>query len=93
MTYINNKNVITVTATGFDASYIVDANLAGFYGIFGNTTHAAAGRRAAYRIVDAYIAENNINVTDYDVLAARTVNTDGTPVPYKVEIDVRLNVA
>ena len=80
----------TITITGIGAALIEKANNASFYGIkksFGNTTDTAPGLIAAEDAVRKYLKSNGIDWNSFSIIKARTIDTSGTPIPYKAEID------
>jgi len=80
----------TITATGITAALIERANNASFYGIkksFGDLTETAPGWIAAENACKKYLVDNGICWNSFYIIKARTIDTTGTPVPYKAEID------
>lgn len=87
---ISGRPVYTITVTGVPAAAIERANRASFYGIkklFGDIRDTVPGARAASESVFAALARSGIAYYAVDILRARSIDTSGTPVPYKAEID------
>ncbi len=78
---------MTITITGLRAAAIESAEHASFYGIWGNANGCIEGRRAAYNAVADYLAENNISYYAFLVNSTKTIDTTGTKIPYKAEIN------
>lgn len=89
-TTISGRPIYTVTVSDLRAADIERANRASFYGIkklWPSVPECVAGRRAAEDAVSEALARSNIEWNSYGLLRARSINTSGTPVPYKAEID------
>ena len=82
--------MVTISVTGTRAASIQRANNASFYGvnkIFGDLSNTAPGRKAAEDAVRDYLTGNGIAWNSFDIVRTRTIDTAGTPVPYKAEIN------
>lgn len=77
----------TITVTGIRAHLIEEANRASFYGINGNSPACIPGRIAAENTVRDHLKSTVKEWNSFYVLRTRTVDTSGTPIPYKAEID------
>ena len=87
---VSGRNIHTIVMTGIGAAYIEKANNASVYGIkkmFGNLDDIIPGRTAAEMAVHDFLEEHVIGWNSFDILKARTIDTTGTPCPYKAEID------
>ena len=87
---VSGRPVYTVTVTGLPAAAIERANRASFYGIkklWPSVPECIAGRNAAEESVSDALARSGIAWNSYELLRTRSIDTAGTPVPYKAEID------
>ena len=85
---VSGRPVYTISVTGIPAHDIEEANLAHFYGIHAMYCPSVIpGRIAAEDAVHEAITRSGMNWNSYRILKARTIDTTGTPVPYKAEID------
>ena len=87
---VSGRPVYTVTVTGLPAADIELANRANFYGIkklFPSVPECVAGAIAAEKAVSEALTRSGIAWDSFDLLRARSIDTEGTPVPYKAEID------
>lgn len=84
---VSGRPIYTVTVTGLPAHDIEVANRSSFYGIRGNGPACGAGARAASETVSEALARSGIFCYSYSIIKTRTIDTSGTPVPYKAEID------
>ena len=81
---------ITITVTGYIAHLIERANRASFYGVYGNTNASAEAMRACCNAIEDYIIATSIPWQTAQIMTARTIDTTGTPIPYKAEITARI---
>ena len=91
---VSGKPIHTISLTGIGAALIEKANNASFYGIkksFGDCSDTAPGMEAACEAINEYLNREKIDCYGFDILKARTIDTSGTPVPYKAEIDFILD--
>ena len=81
---------ITITVTGYTAYLIRRANCASFYGVYGRTDEGAKAIRACCTTVEDHITAAGIPWQAFQIMTARTIDTTGTPIPYKAEITARI---
>ena len=79
--------MITITITGTGAAAIEAANNASFYGIHKICPECTPGAIAATNAVRDYLEANHIDWNSFWISKARTIDTSGTKVSYKAEID------
>lgn len=90
---MTGKPIFTIPVVGITAAYIEKANRASFHGIRGNQQYCAEASRLAHQVVRDWLEENRIPWNAFWIWRCRTVDTSGTPTPYKALIDFTIDPA
>ena len=81
------------TVEGPTAYAVERAERASFYGIHSTTRpEAGTAHRLICDAVTAFLDANGIDYYGYRIMDAHSVNTDGTPTPYRAEVYIRVDV-
>lgn len=80
----------TITRTGHTAWTVIEAEHASFYGIHGDHHSCWAARGACEDEIKDFLLNHMIDWFWFEIISAKSIDTSGTPIPYKCEIKFRV---
>ena len=82
---------IIFTMGGMTAHAIGEAERSSFYGVHSGHPSGGKARRAITDAVSAYLDAAGISYYSYNIGKAHTIDTSGTPIPYRAKVSIFLD--